>query len=58
MVGRFLDEDASLDEARAALLAVRAEADPEIAPHHPQPGRGATTRPWGEVIARTFRMKG
>ena len=58
MAGRFLQEDASLEEVRTALLATKAEADPEITPHHPQPGRGASTRPWGEVIARTFRIKG
>ena len=58
MAGRFLERDASLDEVRAALLAAKAEATPEIAPHHPQPGRSTTARPWGDVIARTFKMKG
>ncbi|WP_084861245.1 head maturation protease, ClpP-related [Salibaculum halophilum] len=58
MAGRFLEEDASLDAVRAALLDARAEAQPEITPHHPQPGRSATTRPWGDVIARTFKLKG
>jgi ATP-dependent Clp protease, protease subunit len=58
MAGRFLEEDASLEAVRAALLEARAEATPEISPHHPQPGRGAATRPWGDVIARTFKMKG
>jgi ATP-dependent protease ClpP protease subunit len=58
MAGRFLEQDASVDEVRAALLAAKAEAEPEIAPHHPQPGRSATTRPWGDVIACTFRTKG
>jgi len=58
MAGRFLEEDASLDAVRAALLDVRAEAAPEITPHHPQPGRSAATRPWGDVIARTFKLKG
>ena len=58
MAGRFLEEDASLEAVRAALLAARAEADPEITPHHPQPGRSSTTRPWGDVIARTFKLKG
>jgi ATP-dependent Clp protease protease subunit len=55
MAGRFLEEDASLDEVRAALLAAKAEAEPEIAPHHPQPGRSSAARPWGEIVARTFR---
>ncbi|QYX58009.1 Clp protease ClpP [Roseovarius sp. SCSIO 43702] len=57
MAGRFLEEDASLDAVRAALLDARAETAPEITPHHPQPGRSATTRPWGDVIARTFKLK-
>jgi ATP-dependent protease ClpP protease subunit len=58
MAGRFLEKDASLDAVRAALLDAKAEAAPEITPHHPQPGRGAATRPWGDVIARTFKLKG
>jgi len=58
MAGRFLEEDASLEAVRARLLDARAETAPELSPHHPQPGRGATTRPWGDVIARTFKMKG
>ena len=58
MAGRFLEQDASLDEVRAALLAAKAEAEPEIAPHHPQPGRSSAARPWGEVVARTFKLKG
>ena len=58
MAGRFLEEDTSLDEVRAALLAAKAEAEPEIAPHHPQPGRGSAARPWGEIVARTFKLKG
>ena len=35
MAGRFLEQDASLDEVRAALLAAKAEAEPEIAPASP-----------------------
>jgi ATP-dependent protease ClpP protease subunit len=58
MAGRFLEADLSLDEVRAALLAARAEAEPEIAGHHAQPGRQSSTRPWGEIVARTFRPKG
>ena len=58
IAGRFLEQDSSLDEVRAALLALRSEAEPEIAPHHPQPGRGSAARPWGEIVARTFRLKG
>lgn len=58
MAGRFLEQDADLDVVRAQLLAAKAEADPQITPHHPQPGHSSTTRPWGDVIARTFRQKG
>jgi len=58
MAGRFLEEDASLETVRAALLDAKAAAQPEITPHHPQPGRSAATRPWGDVIARTFKLKG
>ncbi len=56
--GRFLEDDASLDAVRASLLAAKAQAEPEITPHHPQPGRSSTTHPWGDVIARTFKQKG
>jgi ATP-dependent protease ClpP protease subunit len=55
---RFLETRASLDEVRAALLAARADAAPEVTALHPQPGRSADARPWGEVIARTFKPKG
>ncbi len=58
MAGKFLETGASLDAVRAALLAARAEAEPEIAPHHPQPGRSSAARPWGEIVARTFKLKG
>lgn len=58
MAGRFLEMDTSLDEVRAALLAAKAEAEPEIAGHHAQPGRPSNTRPWGEIVARTFKLKG
>ncbi len=58
MAGRFLEQDASLEEVRAALLAAKAQAEPEIAPHHPQPGRSSAARPWGEIVSRTFKLKG
>ena len=58
MAGRFLEEDASLDEVRNRLLAVKAEATPDITAAHAQPGRAATTQSWGDVIARTFKTKG
>jgi ATP-dependent Clp protease protease subunit len=58
MAGRFLEQDMSLDDVRAALLAAKADAEPEIAPHHPQPGRKSAARPWGEIVALTFKLKG
>lgn len=58
MAGRFLEEDASLDAVRASLLDAKAGATPQISPHHPQPGPNPTARPWGDVIAHTFKLKG
>ena len=58
MAGRFLERDTGLDDVRAALLALRADAEPDISAAHPQPGRPSDARPWGDVIARTFRLKG
>ena len=58
MASGFLEQDMSLDEVRGALLAAKADAEPEIAPHHPQPGRKSAARPWGEIVARTFKLKG
>lgn len=54
----FLEAEASLDAVRKALIEARANADPDIAATHPQPGPGPAARPWGEVIARTFKRKG
>jgi len=58
MAGRFLEEDASLDEVRSRLLAAKADATPDITAAHAQPGRAASTQSWGDVIARTFKTKG
>jgi ATP-dependent Clp protease, protease subunit len=59
MAGRFLEEDASLDEVRTRLLAAKAENTPDIiTAAHAQPGRAASTQSWGDVIARTFKTKG
>lgn len=58
MAGRFFERDTDLDEVRAALLAHRAETEPDISAAHSQPGRPSGARPWGDVIARTFRLKG
>jgi len=58
MAGRFLAENAPVEDVRAALLAARAEAGPEIDPRHAQPGRTSGAKPWGDVIDQTFRSKG
>ena len=55
---RFLETGTNLDEVRAALLGLRTDATPEVTALHPQPGRSADARPWGEVIARTFKPRG
>ena len=56
MASQFLSEPLTIDQVRAALLERKAEAGPEVASHHPQPGRGAQAKPWAQVIARTFRL--
>jgi ATP-dependent protease ClpP protease subunit len=58
MAGRFLEDDKTLDDVRAALLDAKADTEPEITPHHPQPGRSSAASPWGEIVARTFKRKG
>jgi hypothetical protein len=58
MAGRFLEDDASLDDVRTRLLALKADSAPEISSAHAQPGPASTTKPWGEVIARTFPNRG
>lgn len=58
MAGRFLERDTGIDDVRASLLAARADAVPDISAAHPQPGRPSEARPWGDVIAHTFRLKG
>ena len=58
MASGFLEAGTPLAEIRQRLLAARAEAEPEISASHPQPGHAAAAKPWGDVIARTFRRKG
>jgi ATP-dependent Clp endopeptidase proteolytic subunit ClpP len=58
MAGTFLSAGNSMEEIRAALLERRAEAASDISTMHAQPGRGASSPSWGDVIARTFRTKG
>jgi len=54
----FLEKNTSLEAVRAALLDARAKSDPDISAAHPQPGSGSVAKPWGDVIARTFKRKG
>ena len=58
MAADFLEQNASLEAVRAALLEARAKSDPDISAAHPQPGPGSVAKPWGDVIARTFKRKG
>lgn len=58
MAAGFLEQNASLEAVRAALLEARAKSDPDISAAHPQPGPGSVAKPWGDVIARTFKRKG
>jgi ATP-dependent protease ClpP protease subunit len=55
MAGRFLEEGASLDAVRTSLLNAKVEATQQITSHHSQPGRLESMRPWGDVIAQTFK---
>ena len=58
MSGRFLEEGASLDAVRTSLLDAKVEVTQQITSHHSQPGRLESMRPWGDVIAQTFKLKG
>lgn len=58
MAVQFLEQDASLDAVRASLLAVKASADPDVTSLHAQPGPPSAARPWAEIVARTFKLKG
>jgi ATP-dependent protease ClpP protease subunit len=58
MAAQFLEQDASLDAVRASLLAVKASADPDVTSLHAQPGPPSAARPWAEIVARTFKLKG
>lgn len=56
MAAQFLRDEASLDQVRAALLERKAEAATELSVHHAQPGKPVQSKPWSQVIARTFRL--
>ncbi len=58
MAASFLTAETSLEDIRKALIDARAAAEPEITSSHPQPGGSPEAKPWGDVIARTFKRKG
>jgi len=58
MAASFLSAETSLEDIRKALIDARAAAEPEITSSHPQPGGSPEAKPWGDVIARTFKRKG
>jgi ATP-dependent protease ClpP protease subunit len=58
MAAPFLSAETSLEDIRKALIDARAADDPDISSTHPQPGPAPQAKPWGDVIARTFKRKG
>ncbi len=58
MAAGFLEAETSLEDVRKALIDARAAVDPDISVHHPQPGTSSDSRPWADVIAKTFKRKG
>jgi len=58
MAAGFLSAETSLGDIRKALIDARAADDPDISSSHPQPGPAPQAKPWGDVIARTFKRKG
>jgi len=58
MAASFLTAETSLEDIRKALIDARAATEPEVTSAHPQPGPAPQAKPWGDVIARTFKRKG
>jgi len=58
MAASFLTAETSLEDIRKALIDAKAAIEPEITSAHPQPGPAPQAKPWGDVIARTFKRKG
>ena len=58
MAASILSAETSLEDIRKALIDARAADDPDISSTHPQPGPAPQAKPWGDVIARTFKRKG
>ncbi len=58
MAAGFLSAETSLEDIRKALIDAKAANEPDISSTHPQPGPSPEAKPWGDVIARTFKRKG
>jgi len=58
MAAGFLNSETSLEDIRKALIDAKAADDPDISSTHPQPGAAPEAKPWGDVIARTFKNMG
>ena len=58
MAASFLTAETSLEDIRKTLIDAKAASEPDISSTHPQPGSAPQAKPWGDVIARTFKRKG
>ena len=58
MAASFLTAETSLEDIRKTLIDAKAASEPDISSTHPQPGPTPQAKPWGDVIARTFKRKG
>ncbi len=58
MAASFLTAETSLEDVRKVLIDAKAANEPDISSTHPQPGPTPQAKPWGDVIARTFKRKG
>ena len=58
MAAAFLTAETSFEDIRKALIDAKAANEPDISSGHPQPGPTPQAKPWGDVIARTFKRKG
>ncbi|PHQ96435.1 MAG: hypothetical protein COB39_12160 [Marinosulfonomonas sp.] len=58
MAAGFLASEASLEDVRKVLIDAKAANEPDISSTHPQQGPTPQAKPWGDVIARTFKRKG
>jgi len=58
MAASFLTSEANLEDVRKVLIDAKAADEPDISSSHPQPGPAPQAKPWGDVIARTFKRKG